>query len=51
MSTKILNRYTGATLLTVAAESLINANLSNANLRGASLRGASLSNANLRWTN
>lgn len=43
----IKNRYTGAVLLTVDAETLVRADLSSANLTGANLNGADLSGAYL----
>jgi uncharacterized protein YjbI with pentapeptide repeats len=48
---EILNRYTGAVIQAIAADSLRWANLSGANLSGADLRGADLRGANLSWAN
>jgi uncharacterized protein YjbI with pentapeptide repeats len=44
---KILNKYTGRTILEIDGDDLRGADLSGANLYGADLRGADLSGANL----
>lgn len=48
MPIEIKNRWTGAVILTVDADSLIDADLSYANLRGAYLSGEDLRDADLR---
>jgi len=48
---KILNIYTGRTILEIDGDDLRGADLYGANLRGADLRGADLREANLRGAN